>query len=105
MNWLPAVKDAYRPYSEQKMGEKRRLLQTVFSNCAWADGKQAPMYQRPFDSLVITNLVFRVNVEAEEEVSGFRPSWLPIVDVFRTFLTGDDISLADVDQLLSSATS
>ena len=74
---LELAKDAYRLYSEQDMGEKRRLLQIVFSNCTWADGKLTPTYRKPFDLLVKTNVVYQESVEAKGREQDFRPIWLP----------------------------
>ena len=74
---LELAKDAYRLYSEQDMGEKRCLLQIVFSNCTWADGKLTPTYRKPFDSLVITNVVYQESVEAKGREQDFCPIWLP----------------------------
>lgn len=38
-------------YEKQEMQEKRRLLNFVFSNSTWKDGKLTPAYRKPFDLL------------------------------------------------------
>jgi len=74
---LELARNASKLYSEQEMGEKRRLLQIVFSNCTWADGKLTPDYRKPFDLLVKTNVDYQECVEASQEKLDFRPIWLP----------------------------
>ena len=49
---LELARNAFKLYIEQDMGEKRRLLQIVFSNCTWADGRLTFDYRKPFDLLI-----------------------------------------------------
>ncbi|MCE5200457.1 MAG: zinc ribbon domain-containing protein [Armatimonadota bacterium] len=43
---------AWELYEKQEMLEKRRLLDFVFSNSTWANGKLTPKYRKPFDLIV-----------------------------------------------------
>ena len=74
---LELARNAFKLYIEQDMGEKRRLLQIVFSNCTWADGSLTPDYRKPFDLLVKTNVAYQESVEVSQEKLDFRPIWLP----------------------------
>ncbi|MBM4300250.1 MAG: hypothetical protein FJ121_01785 [Deltaproteobacteria bacterium] len=46
-------------YEKQDMLEKRRLLNFVFSNSSWKDGRLSPVYRKPFDLLAVTNLAYQ----------------------------------------------
>jgi hypothetical protein len=48
------AKTAYFRYSEQSPTEKRRLLDTVLSNCTFDRGSLCPAYIKPFDVLAKT---------------------------------------------------
>jgi site-specific DNA recombinase len=74
---LELARNAYRLYIEQDMSEKRRLLQIVFSNCTWLDGRLTPVYRKPFDLLAKTNVAYQEGVEVSQENRDFRPIWLP----------------------------
>jgi len=67
------------------MREKRRILDFVFSNCSWKDGRLSPTHKKPFDMLALTNAAY----EKTKAASLRRPSqnWLPFVNEFRTACT------------------
>ena len=46
---LELANRAWELYEKQEMAEKRRLLDYVFSNSTWRDGKLTPTYRKPFD--------------------------------------------------------
>ena len=49
---LELANRAWELYENQEMAEKRRLLDYVFSNSTWADGKLTPNYKKPFDLIL-----------------------------------------------------
>jgi site-specific DNA recombinase len=48
---LELAKTAHSRYLEQDFGERRRLLDTVLSNCTFDRGTLCPTYAKPFDVL------------------------------------------------------
>ena len=48
---LELAKHAYSLYSQQSFAERRRLLDTVLSNCTFDRGTLCPTYVKPFDLL------------------------------------------------------
>jgi site-specific DNA recombinase len=61
---LELANRAWELYEKQEMAEKRRLLDYVFSNSTWADGKLTPNYKKPFDLISEA-----VKMQEEEEVN------------------------------------
>ena len=71
---------AWELYEQREMVEKRRLLDFVFSNSSWKDGRLTPNYRKPFDSIVeasqtqdqrATTTGGKFDEEAQNEI------WLP----------------------------
>jgi site-specific DNA recombinase len=52
---LELAKTAYFRYQQQPPAEKRRLLETLLSNCTFDRGSLCPTYSKPFDLLVRGN--------------------------------------------------
>lgn len=50
------AQDAILLYEKQEMREKRRLLDVVYTNSQWKDGKLIPTYRKPFGLLAVTNV-------------------------------------------------
>ena len=48
---LELAKRAYSLYVQQDFAERRRLLDTVLSNCTFDSGSLCPTYTKPFDLL------------------------------------------------------
>jgi hypothetical protein len=49
---LDLARNAERPFAQQdRVNEKRRLLNFLLSNCAWEGGKIAAAFRQPFDML------------------------------------------------------
>ena len=74
---------AWELYENQEMAEKRRLLDFVFSNSVWADGKLTPNYRKPFD--LISEAVKIQEEEVERTGRHFDKTakneiWLPRLD-------------------------
>ena len=44
---LELAQDGASLYEKQKMREKRRLLNFVFSNCSWKDSRLIPTHKKP----------------------------------------------------------
>jgi hypothetical protein len=68
------------------MHEKRCLLNFVFSNSSWKDGRLTPVYRKPFDLLAVTNLAYQREKALSPSKDGLFDIWLPFLDSFRTFL-------------------
>lgn len=62
---LELANRAYSLYLTQKPAERRKLLNTILSNCVLNDGSLCPTYKRPFDLLV---------------KGPSSDNWLPLVD-------------------------
>ena len=69
------------------MVEKRRLLNFVFSNSSWKDGRLSPVYRKPFDLLAVTNLAYQREKALFPTKEGLFDIWLPFVDSFRNELS------------------
>ena len=67
-------------YDKQEMDEKRRLLNFVFSNSSWRDGRLTPVYRKPFDLLAVTNLAYRREKALFPMKEGLFDIWLPGTD-------------------------
>jgi hypothetical protein len=57
--FLELAQEAVTLYENRKMEEKRRLLNFVFSNSTWKEGKLIPPYPKPFDLLALTNTAYQ----------------------------------------------
>jgi len=64
-------------YEKQDMREKRKILDFVFSNSTWKDGKLHPNYRKPFDILALTNAAYRKEKAVSSEKDGISKIWLP----------------------------
>jgi len=69
---------------EEETAEKRRLLNFVFSNSTWKNGKLYPAYRKPFDLLVLTNTAYQEEKAVSPNKNGLWGIWIPFVDSFRT---------------------
>ncbi|MBN1232811.1 MAG: recombinase zinc beta ribbon domain-containing protein [Candidatus Coatesbacteria bacterium] len=52
---LELAQNAVLIYFKMNSEEKRKLLNLVYSNCFWKDGKMIPQYRQPFDILIDMN--------------------------------------------------
>jgi hypothetical protein len=77
------------------MNEKRRILQFVFSNSTWKDGRLHPVYHQPFGLLAVTNREYQQHKAASLSKSNPRSGWLPIVDEVRTFFESMSEEIVD----------
>jgi len=68
---LELAKNAYFLYSQQSFTKRRRLLDTVLSNCTFDRGTLCPTYAKPFDLL------------AQGHETG---NWRAVRDEFRNWL-------------------
>jgi site-specific DNA recombinase len=66
-----------RWYEKQEMKEKRRVLDFIFSNCLWKDGRLIPSYQKPFNILALTNTAYQKRKATSRVKSGLSEIWLP----------------------------
>jgi hypothetical protein len=67
-------------YEKQEMEEKRHLLNFVFSNSTWKDGKLTPVYRKPFDLLALTNTAYQKEKAVSSKKDGLFEIWLPEED-------------------------
>jgi site-specific DNA recombinase len=74
---LELAQRATNLYERQEMREKRRLLDFVFSNSTWKDGRLIPTYRKPFDILAITNEAYHKEKAARSDSVGLFTIWLP----------------------------
>jgi hypothetical protein len=74
---LELAQQAVTLYEKQEMQEKRRLLNFVFSNSTWKDGKLIPAYRKPFDLLALTNTAYQKEKAVSSKKDGLFEIWLP----------------------------
>ena len=74
---LELAQKAVTLYEKQEMEEKRRLLNFVFSNSTWKDGKLIPAYRKPFDLLALTNTAYQKEKAVSSKKDGLFEIWLP----------------------------
>ena len=74
---LELAQHAVTLYEKQEMKEKRRLLNFVFSNSTWKDGKLTPSYRKPFDLLAVTNTTYQKKKATSHMKSSLSENWLP----------------------------
>jgi hypothetical protein len=68
------------------MLQRRRLLNYVFSNSTWKDGRLTPTFRQPFDMLADANVFNQEKKAADQGASGLSEKYLPFVVSFRTWL-------------------
>jgi len=74
---LELAQNAVSLYEKQEMKEKRRILDFVFSNSSWKQGKLIPNYRKPFDLLALTNAAYHKRKATPPTKSGLSENWLP----------------------------
>jgi site-specific DNA recombinase len=74
---LELAQKAVTLYKKQEMEEKRRLLNFVFSNSTWKDGKLTPVYRKPFDLLALTNTAYQKEKAVSSKKDSLFENWLP----------------------------
>lgn len=74
-------------YEKQAMMEKRRLINFVFSNSTWTNGKLIPNYRKPFDLLALSNMSYQKEKAVSPKKNGFFKIWLPFVNSYQNQLT------------------
>jgi hypothetical protein len=85
---LELAQHAVTLYEKQEMDEKRRLLNFVFSNSSWRDGRLTPVYRNPFDLLAVTNLAYQREKALFPTKEGLFDIWLPKAVEYVLRLTG-----------------
>lgn len=68
-------------YDAQPFLERRRLLNYVFSNSTWKNGKLTPTYRQPFDMLADANIAYQNKMTAGVTPNGHFDEWLPVQDL------------------------
>ena len=77
---LELAQDAGTIYEKRKMEEKRSLLNFVFSNSTWKDGKLIPAYRKIFELLALTNTAYQKEKAVSSKKDGPFEIWLPEED-------------------------
>ncbi|MBP6965129.1 MAG: recombinase family protein [Armatimonadetes bacterium] len=67
-------------FERQESGDKRKILDTVFSNSIWKDGMLLPSYRKPFDLIVETQKNAVDNYGGKFDEVAKTEIWLPGVD-------------------------
>jgi len=73
---LELARNAQRLFAKQEPREKRRLLNFVLSNCAWADGEVGATFRQPFDLLAETAVAAAHVAAGETAQSAKTEIWL-----------------------------
>lgn len=66
---------------EQKMSEKRKILNFVASNSIWKHGRLTPIYRKPFDILAKTNHTYLNRKAVSGNKNDLFDIWLPSIPV------------------------
>lgn len=74
---LELAAKAHALYSQQPMLQRRRLLNYVFSNSTWKDGRLTPVFRQPFDMLANANASCEEKKAADKGASGLSEKYLP----------------------------
>ena len=69
------------------MKEKKRILNFVFSNSSWKDGRLIPTYRKPFDLLALTKAGVQKDRAGPPKKHGPFEIWLSFVNEFRPLCT------------------
>jgi hypothetical protein len=69
------------------MMEKWRILDFIFSNCLWKNGRLIATHKKPFDMLALTKVAYEDKKAASQVKSGLFEIWLPFVNEYRTLCT------------------
>jgi site-specific DNA recombinase len=59
------------------MMEKWRILDFIFSNCLWKNGRLIATHKKPFDMLALTKVAYEDKKAASQVKSGLFEIWLP----------------------------
>jgi site-specific DNA recombinase len=74
------VQDAVLLYNEQDLRERRRIVEIVFSNSTWKDGRLCPNYRKPFDTLAVANTAYKKKKAASNTKSNLFEKMLLLQD-------------------------
>src|SRR6266571_8379756 len=70
-------------YSAQIPAEKRKLLNSVYSNTTWADGELNPNFRKPFDMIAVSNQAYKRKKATFPKKSDLFDNWRPLPDLNR----------------------
>jgi site-specific DNA recombinase len=73
---LEFAQKAITLYEKQEMMEKRRLLNFVFSDSSWKDGRLVPNYRQPFAMLAVANVAYQKEKATEVASEAISEFWL-----------------------------
>ncbi|MHB8792903.1 MAG: recombinase family protein [Thermoleophilia bacterium] len=77
---LELAKKAASLYKLQDMSKKRQLLEFVFSNSTWMNGKLIPNYRKPFDLLAVSNATHAEKKASSTQEVAISEAWCPEKD-------------------------
>jgi site-specific DNA recombinase len=66
--------------------EKWRILDFIFSNCLWKNGRLIATHKKPFDMLALTKVAYE-DKKAASQVKSLFEIWLTFVSEYRTLCT------------------
>jgi hypothetical protein len=81
---LQLAHGAHELFKRQEPAEKRRLLNSLLSNCVWKTGVLTAEYRQPFDILALAREAGGGDEAMSGGKSGQFVNWLPVVDAPRT---------------------
>jgi hypothetical protein len=75
---LELARSARQLFAQQALGEKKRLLNLVLSNCIWDDGEVRAVFRQPFDFLADTTTALSSEQASEGllSIGHFRTFWV-----------------------------
>jgi hypothetical protein len=72
-------------FERQEAAEKRRLPNSLLSNCVWEGGVLTAEYRQPFNMLALAREAGGGDDAMSGTKNGQFENWLPTLDTFRTF--------------------
>jgi len=71
-------------FARQAPREKRRLLNSLLSNCTWKEGELRATFRQPFDLIAAAAAAPETRKAAGAAPDGRFENWLPFVHTYRT---------------------
>ena len=85
-------------YSAQIPAEKRKLLNSVYSNSTWAGGELTPNFRNPFDIIAVSNQDYQRKKATFPEENDLSDIWRPLPDLNRCRRRERAVSWARLDE-------
>lgn len=85
-------------YSAQIPAEKRKLLNSLYSNSTWAGGELTANYRKPFDMIAVSNSDYQRKKATFPEENDLFDIWRPLPDLNRCRRRERAVSWAGLDE-------